>query len=516
MADSTADSTANSAADSTTNSAKSEEKAKEIQSELPPKDENIVFVSDESPVLHDNISADILEENAAEDKSLPDTSDSGANKLDTAESAANELDTSDSGAGSAETSKGLVIFTESVDAFDNNPEDDPGNVTDDSEATLPAESNKRKNTKITDKIMAFAKSKPAAKKTGNLLVQVLSGRTLASKDSNGLSDPWVRLTLRDAKGNSTKGSERKTAVISKSLNPEWNESFSIPLNEKHCSLKVECWDKDKLSNDFMGEIEIPLSEIDEKAKRSWFPLRTKKGAKGKDTVVSGDLLLELCRDSSQLSAAIEPAPESTPDSALEPAPDSVPDAGMEEISKIIPEAAPKEVPEVAESPEGTEEVEVLKENIQEKENAEEIGLAEENEIVKEEKELLVPERELPNIVEEKEMEGANTSEEKPLEIQETKASEKQGNIEEDLHEEKEKQKQQQREVQTDKLSSESSTVAKNRHLGIKEEKIVKAKSGSDSGASASVVLNPGKSNLPLLAIGAGILILLLAILYLFM
>ena len=50
-----------------------------------------------------------------------------------------------------------------------------------------------------------------------LKVEVLRGRNLAAKDKSGTSDPFLVLTLGDAK--------EATSVISKTLNPEWNQTF---------------------------------------------------------------------------------------------------------------------------------------------------------------------------------------------------------------------------------------------------------------------------------------------------
>ena len=48
---------------------------------------------------------------------------------------------------------------------------------------------------------------------------VLRGRDLAACDSNGLSDPYVKLTYQKVKA--------KTQIIRKTLNPVWNEAFPL-------------------------------------------------------------------------------------------------------------------------------------------------------------------------------------------------------------------------------------------------------------------------------------------------
>jgi hypothetical protein len=52
---------------------------------------------------------------------------------------------------------------------------------------------------------------------------VIDGRELLAMDSNGLSDPFVRISL--------KGKEVfKSKTISKTLNPDWNEEASMSVH----------------------------------------------------------------------------------------------------------------------------------------------------------------------------------------------------------------------------------------------------------------------------------------------
>jgi Ca2+-dependent lipid-binding protein len=50
-------------------------------------------------------------------------------------------------------------------------------------------------------------------------VAVIQGRHLASRDSNGLSDPYVKLSFGEDK--------RKTQVVYESLYPLWREDFEL-------------------------------------------------------------------------------------------------------------------------------------------------------------------------------------------------------------------------------------------------------------------------------------------------
>uniref|UniRef100_A0A8C1ZYX9 Double C2-like domains, alpha n=1 Tax=Cyprinus carpio TaxID=7962 RepID=A0A8C1ZYX9_CYPCA len=97
---------------------------------------------------------------------------------------------------------------------------------------------------------------------GGLYVGVLRCAHLAAMDVNGFSDPYVKIYLKpDVK----KKSKHKTAVIKKTLNPEFNEEFfyEISLSELvHKTLEVTVWDYDLgRSNDFIGESLQLLSVI---------------------------------------------------------------------------------------------------------------------------------------------------------------------------------------------------------------------------------------------------------------
>jgi len=121
-----------------------------------------------------------------------------------------------------------------------------------------------------------------------LHVDIMAGRALASKDRNGLSDPYCKIVLEDERGVKDPESKRKTEVQKKTLNPQWNSSFSFVLSPKHKTLVIRCWDKDRIGSDFMGEIVIPLSDVGATPKEGWIPLQQKRNAK-KQEKITGDL-----------------------------------------------------------------------------------------------------------------------------------------------------------------------------------------------------------------------------------
>ncbi|TKR77502.1 hypothetical protein L596_018463 [Steinernema carpocapsae] len=97
--------------------------------------------------------------------------------------------------------------------------------------------------------------------TNKLAVTVVEGKNLPAMDRNGMSDPYVKLSILP---------ERKqkfeTKIKRKNLNPIFNETFlfNIPYNELQCkTLQLTVFDFDRLSkDDQIGQLQIPLNSID--------------------------------------------------------------------------------------------------------------------------------------------------------------------------------------------------------------------------------------------------------------
>ena len=48
----------------------------------------------------------------------------------------------------------------------------------------------------------------------------------------------------------------------KSLNPEWHQSFDLPVNGvDSLLLEAVCWDKDRFGKDYMGEFDVAIEDI---------------------------------------------------------------------------------------------------------------------------------------------------------------------------------------------------------------------------------------------------------------
>jgi len=103
-----------------------------------------------------------------------------------------------------------------------------------------------------------------------IILSIIEGRNLAPKDSNGLSDPYLKITYGE------NSYEQKTQVIHNTLNPIWGEAmtakkyeaktdypndkvsnvFKIPYKldkSRYSDIIIECRDKDETKeDDFMG------------------------------------------------------------------------------------------------------------------------------------------------------------------------------------------------------------------------------------------------------------------------
>ncbi|XP_036951171.1 multiple C2 and transmembrane domain-containing protein 2-like isoform X3 [Acanthopagrus latus] len=100
---------------------------------------------------------------------------------------------------------------------------------------------------------------------GLLQVKVLKAADLLAADLNGKSDPFCVLEL---------GNDRlQTHTVYKSLHPEWNKVFTLPVKDIHDVLVVNVFDEDgDKAPDFLGKVAIPLLSI-RRGQQITFPLK---------------------------------------------------------------------------------------------------------------------------------------------------------------------------------------------------------------------------------------------------
>ncbi|CAL8318304.1 unnamed protein product [Lota lota] len=111
---------------------------------------------------------------------------------------------------------------------------------------------------------------------GRLVVGVVRCAHLAAMDSNGYSDPFVKVCLKPDMG---KKAKNKTQTKKKTLNPEYNEEFSYEIKHGELAKKtldISVWDYDMgKSNDFIGGCQLGIQTKGECLKHWYECLKNK-------------------------------------------------------------------------------------------------------------------------------------------------------------------------------------------------------------------------------------------------
>ncbi|XP_064373996.1 multiple C2 and transmembrane domain-containing protein 2 isoform X2 [Dromaius novaehollandiae] len=88
-----------------------------------------------------------------------------------------------------------------------------------------------------------------------LTIHLKEGRNLVIRDRCGTSDPYVKFKLNGK-------TLYKSKVIYKNLNPVWDETVVLPIQNLSQKLWVKVYDRDLTSSDFMGSAFIALTELE--------------------------------------------------------------------------------------------------------------------------------------------------------------------------------------------------------------------------------------------------------------
>ncbi|XP_051972636.1 rabphilin-3A-like isoform X1 [Xyrauchen texanus] len=111
---------------------------------------------------------------------------------------------------------------------------------------------------------------------GRLIVGVVRCAHLAAMDSNGYSDPFVKICLKPDMG---KKAKYKTQIKKKTLNPEFNEEFGYEIKHGELAkktLNISVWDYDMgKSNDFIGGCQLGITAKSECLKHWYECLKNK-------------------------------------------------------------------------------------------------------------------------------------------------------------------------------------------------------------------------------------------------
>lgn len=98
-----------------------------------------------------------------------------------------------------------------------------------------------------------------------LHIKILRACGLLGKDVGGTSDPYCEVTV---------GTQRsRTAVISKCLDPVWDQQFTFRYSRATPFVVLELWDEDRFSShDFLGRAVVPMSRVGSTPVLRWLPL----------------------------------------------------------------------------------------------------------------------------------------------------------------------------------------------------------------------------------------------------
>nr|XP_020443793.1 rabphilin-3A-like isoform X2 [Monopterus albus] len=111
---------------------------------------------------------------------------------------------------------------------------------------------------------------------GRLIVGVVRCAHLAAMDSNGYSDPFVKVCLKPDMG---KKGKNKTQIKKKTLNPEFNEEFGYDITHAELAKKtldISVWDYDMgKANDFIGGCQLGIQAKGECLKHWYECLKSK-------------------------------------------------------------------------------------------------------------------------------------------------------------------------------------------------------------------------------------------------
>lgn len=92
------------------------------------------------------------------------------------------------------------------------------------------------------------------KRTKIIFVLVYQARDLSAKDINGKSDPFCVVELDSTR--------LRTHTIYKTLDPIWNKSFVLPVQDIHSVIELTIFDEDtNQTTEFIGKITLPLLAV---------------------------------------------------------------------------------------------------------------------------------------------------------------------------------------------------------------------------------------------------------------
>lgn len=103
---------------------------------------------------------------------------------------------------------------------------------------------------------------------GKVEIKIYQARDLSAKDINGKSDPFCVIELDS--------SRLRTHTIYKTLDPIWNKTFTLPVQDIHSVIELTIFDEDtNQTTEFIGKLMLPLLAI-ANGERKWYLLKDRK------------------------------------------------------------------------------------------------------------------------------------------------------------------------------------------------------------------------------------------------
>ncbi|KAA6358865.1 MAG: hypothetical protein EZS28_045609, partial [Streblomastix strix] len=124
---------------------------------------------------------------------------------------------------------------------------------------------------------------------GQIIITIIGVKNVAAMDSNGKSDPYVKIILADK--------TERTKKVADTLNAEYNQTFNFafdPSSTQERDLKLELWDHDTMSDDDqIGKVSLPFLPYKNNKQKASFTFTGVNKLYGKDVgVVDIDIIYD--------------------------------------------------------------------------------------------------------------------------------------------------------------------------------------------------------------------------------
>lgn len=89
-----------------------------------------------------------------------------------------------------------------------------------------------------------------------LRIHLISGHNLRAMDKNGTSDPYVKFKMNGRL-------LHKSKTIYRDLNPIWDETFTVPIEDPFQQIYIKVFDYDwGLQDDYIGSAQLDLTTLE--------------------------------------------------------------------------------------------------------------------------------------------------------------------------------------------------------------------------------------------------------------